>query len=78
MVRITAVLVAGLLPLGAVSASSPPDYSPPTGKVNPVVTQSNISMTICVRGGRAGYAPRLATRTCSSGNRWLHVTYRDD
>ncbi len=32
------------------AATSAPDYSPPTGAINPQVTQANIAQTICVLG----------------------------
>lgn len=50
VVAMLLVPVLAAVPLPTLLAAAVPDLSPPPGAINPNVTQSNISQTICVRG----------------------------
>jgi hypothetical protein len=75
---LTLLLYVALAPtLAPAQINAAPNYSPPPGALNPVVTQANIGQTICLRGWTK--TVRLArTRTGSSGSRCRHAIYRAD
>lgn len=55
VVLLAALLV--VLPLPSAHAGAAPDTSPPSGAINPNVTQSNIAQTICRPGWTATVRP---------------------
>ena len=56
---VVGVAIAVALPAWS-AVGTAPDYTPPLGAVNPLVTQSNIGATICVRGWTRAIRPPLA------------------
>jgi hypothetical protein len=60
VIVLAVVAIVSLVTAPSPAAGRGPDYSPPPGALNPRVTQSNISSTICVRGWTATIRPPLA------------------
>lgn len=53
---VVAAAIGGLV-AAVIAPGTTPDYSPPTGALNPAVTQSTIHTTVCVHGWTATIRP---------------------
>ena len=60
---VTALTAIAITTAGFTTRTSIPDYRPPVGALNPVVTQATIKQTICVSGWTATIRPTSAYTT---------------